>query len=78
MSRWKTSDTAVYNLSYHIVWCPKYHRAVLADKIAERLAELLNQKVKELQIEIVETNIMSDHVHLCLLEQNLYTRHNLL
>jgi len=59
MSRWKTSGTAVYNLSYHIVWCPKYRRPVLVNKIAERLVELLNQKAKELQVEIVEANIMS-------------------
>jgi putative transposase len=72
MSRWKTSSTAVYNLSYHIVWCPKYRRPVLVDKIAERLVELLNQKAKELQVEIVEANIMSDHVHLFIRTKPIY------
>ena len=72
MSRWKTSGTAVYNLSYHIVWCPKYRRPVLVDKIAERLVELLNQKAKELQVEIVEANIMSDHVHLFIRTKPIY------
>jgi len=72
MSRWKTSSTAVYNLSYHIVWCPKYRRPVLVDKIAERLDELLNQKAKELQVEIVEANIMSDHVHLFIRTKPIY------
>ena len=72
MSRWKTSNTAVYNLSYHIVWCPKYRRPVLVDKIAERLVELLNQKAKELQVEIVEANIMSDHVHLFIRTKPIY------
>ena len=75
MNRWKTSTTAVYNLSYHIIWCPKYRRPVLVDKIADRLDELLKQKAKELEIEIVETNIMSEY--LCLLKPNLFTHHSL-
>lgn len=29
MNRWKTSTTAVYNISYHVIWCPKYRRPVL-------------------------------------------------
>ncbi|MHB1275834.1 MAG: IS200/IS605 family transposase [Candidatus Humimicrobiaceae bacterium] len=72
MNRWKTSSTAVYNLSYHIVWCSKYRRPVLVDKIAERLIELLNQKAKELQVKIVEANIMSDHVHLFIRTKPIY------
>ena len=72
MSRWKTSDTAVYNLSYHIVWCPKYRRPILVGEIADRLDELLKQKAKELEIEIVETNIMSDHVHLFVKTKPIY------
>lgn len=70
--RWKTSATAVYNLSYHLIWCPKYRRPVLIGEIADRLDELLKQKAKELEIEIVETNIMSDHVHLFVKTKPIY------
>jgi REP-associated tyrosine transposase len=64
MSRWKTSKTAVFNLSYHLVWCPKYRRKVLVGDIKERLVELIHEKATELQLEIVEANIQPDHVHL--------------
>jgi len=64
MSRWKTSKTAVFNLSYHLIWCPKYRRKVLVDTIKERLLELIYEKANELEVEIVEANIQSDHVHL--------------
>ena len=64
MSRWKTSKTAVFNLSYHLIWCPKYRRKVLVGDIKDRLIQLLNKKADELELEIVETNIQSDHVHL--------------
>jgi len=64
MSRWKTSKTAVFNLSYHLIWCPKYRRKVLVEDIKDRLIELIFEKAKELQLEIVEANIQPDHVHL--------------
>ena len=62
--RWKTSATAVYNLSYHLIWCPKYRRPVLVEDVHNRLLELIIQKAKEIDVEIVEANIMPDHVHL--------------
>jgi len=64
MSRWKTSITAVYNLSYHLIWCPKYRRPVLTSGVEVRLLELLHQKAVSLGVEIVEANILPDHVHL--------------
>ena len=64
MSRWKTSKTAVFNLSYHLIWCPKYRRKVLVEDIKDRLIELIYQKSDELKLEIVEANIQPDHVHL--------------
>ena len=64
MSRWKTSKTAVFNLSYHMIWCPKYRRAVLTQEIASRLAELLIKKSADLELEIVEMNILPEHVHI--------------
>lgn len=64
MSRWKTSKTAVFNLSYHLIWCPKYRRKVLVGNVKDRLIELIYEKGDELQLEIVEANIQPDHVHL--------------
>lgn len=64
MSRWKTSKTAVFNLSYHLIWCPKYRRKVLVEDIKDRLIQLIHEKSLELQVEIVEANIQPDHVHL--------------
>lgn len=62
--RWKTSNKSVFNIGYHLIWCPKYRRKVLVDKIEKRLKELLYQKAKELKITIVKMSIMPDHVHL--------------
>ena len=62
--RWKRSSTTVYNIGYHLIWCPKYRRNVLVGKIAERLKKLLLKKAEDIETEIVEMEIMPDHVHL--------------
>ena len=62
--RWKRSTTTVYNISYHLIWCPKYRRKVLVIDVAKWLEELLLQKAHEIEVEIVQMEIMTDHVHL--------------
>lgn len=64
MDRWKQSNTCVFNTSYHIIWCPKYRRKVLIGKIEKRCKQLIEQKAKELNIEIRKMEVMPDHVHL--------------
>ena len=62
--RWKTSPSTVYNVCYHIIWCPKHRRKVLEGDVAVQLKELLHEKAEELEIEIEEIEVMPDHLHL--------------
>lgn len=62
--RYTTSAHCIYNLGYHIIWCPKYRRKVLVNGIDERLKELLNEKAAALEITIEKMEVMPDHVHL--------------
>jgi putative transposase len=62
--KYKSNNTVVYSCKYHIVWCPKYRRKVLVDKIADRLRELIIEKSSELQADIIEMEILPNHVHL--------------
>jgi len=62
--RWTTSNKAVYNLGYHLIWCPKYRRKVLVDGVEVRLRELLAEKASEIGVTIETMEIMPDHVHL--------------
>ncbi len=62
--RWKHSNTCVYNVAYHLIWCPKYRREVLTGNIAEDLRDLLKFKAKQLDIEIDYMKVMPDYVHL--------------
>jgi putative transposase len=63
-SRYAKNSGAVYSLKYHVVWCPKYRRAVLVDTVADRLRALLVQKAAELDMTIHALEVMPDHVHL--------------
>lgn len=62
--RWKQSNKAVFNLGYHIIFCPKYRRKVLVGLIESRLVELLKIKCSELAIDLLNLEVMPDHVHL--------------
>lgn len=64
MPRWKKSKTCVYNIGYHMIWCPKYRRSVLVDGVDDRLKELLLTKAVDLEVDIETMEIMPDHVHL--------------
>ena len=63
-ARWTKSATTIFNIGYHFIWCPKYRRRVLTGEVAERLKALLLEKANQIQVEIVQLEIMPDHVHL--------------
>ena len=63
---YKSNNNIVYSCKYHVVWCPKYRRKVLVGKIEARLKELIQETCIELQSELIELEIMPDHVHLLL------------
>ena len=62
--KYKSNRNVVYSCKYHVVWCPKYRRKVLVDGVDSRLKELIIQLCQEIQVEIIEMEIMPDHVHL--------------
>lgn len=73
--RYTSSPHCVYNVGYHIVFCPKYRRKVLVDGIDVRLKELLYKKAEELGITIERMEVMPDHVHLFVKSRPTYAIH---
>ena len=61
---YKSNNNIVYSCKYHVVWCPKYRRKVLVNGIDTRLKELINQVCQEIHVDLIEMEIMPDHVHL--------------
>ena len=63
---YKSNNNVFYSCKYHVVWCPKYRRSVLTGAIDPRLKELIQEAAAEVNVEIIEMEIMPDHVHLLL------------
>jgi len=61
---YKSNNNVFYSCKYHVVWCPKYRRPVLVDGVEVRLKELIETTCTSLNVEIIELEIMPDHVHL--------------
>ena len=61
-----TDHSIVYSCQYHIIFCPKYRRAVLEDAVARRLKEMILEKQAEYGYAVMSMEIMPEHVHLLL------------
>ena len=76
--KYKSNNNIVYSCKYHVVWCPKYRRKVLTGKIEVRLKELIQETCIELQSELIELEIMPDHVHLLVEVDPLFGVHKVI
>ena len=62
--KYKSNKNVVYACQYHVVWCPKYRRKVLINGVDERLKVIIQEVILELNAELLEMEIMDDHIHL--------------
>ena len=63
---YKCNNNITYSCKYHVIWCSKYRRKVLVEEVGQRLKELIVGVASELRVDIIEMEIMPDHVHLLL------------
>ena len=62
--KFKSNHNIVYSCKYHVVFCPKYRRKVLVGGVENRLKEIIQAVATELRCEILQLEIMPDHVHI--------------
>ena len=60
----KRTKGAVYNINYHLVWCPKYRRSILTGQAAIRLRKLIGDITQQYGFELLACEVMPDHIHL--------------
>jgi putative transposase len=58
------NNNVVYICRYHVVFCPKYRRKVLTPPIDERLKTILAEQIERWGQELIEMEVLPDHVHL--------------
>jgi len=64
MDSMRSNNNIVYVCRYHVVFCPKYRRNVLTPPIDERLKIILAEQIERWGQELIELEVMPDHVHL--------------
>jgi putative transposase len=62
--QYRSNNHLVYSCQYHVIFCPKYRRKVLEGDIEKRLKELIIEKQDEYGYQILDMEVMPDHVHL--------------
>jgi putative transposase len=58
--RYRSTNKTVYSAKYHLIWCPKYRRRVLVGGVDERVKVIIG----DVAAEVIEVEVMPDHVHL--------------
>ena len=73
MSPIKRTKHAVYDLKYHLVWCPKYRKKVFTKEIEEYAREIFKEIAEQYELEIDEMEVAIDHVHIFLVAPPRYS-----
>ena len=75
--QYKSNNNVVYSCKYHVVWCPKYRRSVLVNGVDDRLKEIIQSVCTASRAEILELEVMPEHVHLLVEVDPQYGIHRL-
>jgi len=59
-------NSCVYNINYHIVFCPKYRKKVLTKEIKADLETIFKSICESNNWKIIEMTIQPDHIHIFL------------
>lgn len=63
----RRASHAVYDTTYHLVWCPKYRKRLFAQEyLRKRARELIVEIADAYDLEINELEVSEDHVHILL------------
>jgi len=64
MNEYKSLNHCKYMVQYHLIWCPKFRFSVLKDDIELSLKEIMFLISHSYDFDIIEMELMPDHMHL--------------
>ena len=64
MSRFRKLSHAIWHCQYHFVWVSKYRFRILTGLVGVEVERCIRAFSQNLQAEVIELNVQSDHVHL--------------
>ncbi len=77
-SSYRSNSNVVFSCKYHVVWCPKYRRSVLVDGADEALKRIVERICLARDADLIELEVMPDHVHLLVDVDPQYGIHRLI
>ena len=75
---YQKENTCIHLMNYHFVWCPKYRRKLFKGELKQRLKQLIEEKAKQKECEILTLEIMPDHIHLFITGKPIITPNRLI
>ncbi len=75
--QYKSNNNVVYAYKYHVIWCPKYRRKVLVNGVDIRLKEIIQGVCTGSRADMLELEVMPEHVHLLVEVDPQYGMHRL-
>ena len=60
---YQRDEQRVHLIVYHLIWCPKWRKAMLTGSLTVRLIQLIEQKGDEKGWDILELALQPDHLH---------------
>jgi putative transposase len=60
----RTNNNVAFICKYQVVWCPKFRRPVLVEGVDARLKAIIREIALERRAEVIELEVMPDHVDL--------------
>ena len=73
-----STETTVFSCQYHVVFCPKFRRPVLEEAIGERIKEIAPAYCESLGCQIMDLEVMPEHVHMLIDIPPTYAPRNLI
>ena len=62
--KYKATAHAKYLCNYHLIFCTKFRYKVLQGEIEADIREIIHQIAEDYDYEIIEMEVMPDHIHL--------------
>ena len=65
-------------MMYHFIWIPKRRKKILIGKIKIRVVQLIKKKVQQLNCDVIQLEVMPDHIHLFIAGKPTISPNNLI
>jgi putative transposase len=61
---YKHNLNVTYSSKYHVVWCTKWRRKLITPDVEKRLREIISLVAETTRSDVIEMEVMPDHVHI--------------